>query len=117
MQKTDGDNRDLSRILGILKRYRKGEMKQRYVKVTIEAPAYEAKAAAEQYSKDRKYEVLSRSKPYPCKESSNVKIYLHVIKKTQLGYKHEGGWKKAGKHGKQRKSPRINYEALMMPSY
>ena len=33
-------------------------MKQRYVKVTIEAPAYEAKAAAEQYSKDRKYEVL-----------------------------------------------------------
>ena len=82
-------------------------MKQRYVKVTIEAPAYEAKAAAEQYSKDRKYEVLSRSKPYP----------LHVIKKTQLGYKHEGGWKKAGKHGKQRKSPRINYEALMMPSY
>ena len=59
-------------------------MKLPYVKVTIEAPAYEAKAAAEQYSKDRKYEVLSRSKPYPCKESSNVKIYLHVIKKTQL---------------------------------
>ena len=93
------------------------KMKLPYVKVTIEAPAYEAKAAAEQYSKDRKYEVLSRSKPYPCKESSNVKIYLHVMKKTQLGYKHEGGWKKAGKHGKQRKSPRINYEALMMPSY
>ena len=91
-------------------------MKLPYVKVTIEAPTYEAKAAAEQYSKDRKYEVLSRSKPYPCKNSSNVKIYLHVIKKTQLGYRHEGGWKKAGKHGKQRKSPRINYEALMMPS-
>ena len=90
-------------------------MKLPYVKVTIEAPAYEAKAAAEQYSKDRKYEVLSRSKPYPCKESSNVKIYLHVIKKTQLGYHHDGGWDK--KHGKKRKNQRINYEALMMPSY
>ena len=90
-------------------------MKLPYVKVTIEAPTYEAKAAAEQYSKDRKYEVLSRSKPYPCKNSSNVKIYLHVIKKTQLGYHHDGGWDK--KHGKKRKNQRINYEALMMPSY
>ena len=47
-------------------------MKLPYIKVTIEAPVYEAKAAAEQYSKDRKYKVLSRSKAYPCKESSNV---------------------------------------------
>lgn len=54
-------------------------MKLPYVKVTIEAPAYEAKAAAEQYSKDRKYEVLSRSKPYPCRESSNVKIYRPLL--------------------------------------
>ena len=92
-------------------------MKLPYVKVTIEAAAYEAKAAAEQYSKDRKYEVLSRSKPYPCRESSNVKIYLHVINKTQLGYNHEGGWNRAKKHGKQRKPQRINYEALMQPSY
>ena len=91
-------------------------MKLPYVKVTIEAPAYEAKAAAEKYSKDRKYEVLSRSKPYPCKESSNVKIYLHVIKKTQLGYQHKGGWN--NQKNKKRKNPKpVNYEALMMPSY
>lgn len=90
-------------------------MKLNYVKVTIEAPSYEAKAAADQYSKDRKYEVLSRSKPYPCRDSSNVKIYLHVIKKTQLGYKHDGGWDR--RHGKKRKHQRVNIEALMKQPY
>lgn len=91
-------------------------MKQSYVKVTIEAPSYEAKAAADQYSKDRKYEVLSRSRPYPCGNSSNVKIHLHVIKKTQLGYKHKGSWDRQ-KHGKRKRQKPINYEALMRPSY
>lgn len=90
-------------------------MKKQYVKVTIEAPSYEAKAAADQYSKDRKYEVISRSHAYPCKDSSNVKIYLHVIKKTQLGYNHNGGWD--NKHGKKRKQQRVNYKALMQPTY
>lgn len=46
-------------------------MKLKYVKVTIEAPSYDAKAAADQYSKDRKYEVLSRSKPYEVYGSTN----------------------------------------------
>lgn len=92
-------------------------MKLPYIKVTIEAPVYEAKAAAEQYSKDRKYKVLSRSKAYPCKESSNVKIHLHVIKKTRLGYSHDGGWDKSKKRTKKWKPQNTNYEALMMPSY
>ena len=66
-------------------------MRQRYIKVIIEAPSYEAKAIADHYGKDRKYEVISRSRSFPCKESSNVRIYLHVVKKTQLGYHHNGG--------------------------
>ena len=91
-------------------------MKQSYVRVTIEAPSYEAKATADHFGKDRKYEVVSRSKPYPCEGTSNVKIYLRVIKKTQLGYQHKGGWDRQ-KHGKRKKQKPVNYEALMKPSY
>ena len=90
-------------------------MKQKYVKVTIEAPTYEAKAAAEQYSKDRKYEVLSRSKPYPCRDNSNVKIYLHVIKKTQLEYHPNAG--RDRKRRKIRKHQRDSIEYLMKQPY
>ena len=90
-------------------------MKLKYVKVTIEAPSYEAKAAADNYCKDRKYEVISRSKPYPCRESSNVKIHLRVIKKTQLGYQHGGGW--SHNHGKKRKNQKMDIESLMRQPY
>ena len=54
-------------------------MKRRYIKVTIEAPSYDAKAIADHYIKDRKYEVISRSRSFPCRESSNVRIYLHIV--------------------------------------
>ena len=107
-------NEDCSQDMAIRNSERR-IMKKTYVKITIEAPSYEAKAAANQYSKDRKYEVLSRSKPYPCKDSSNVRIYLHVIKKTQLGYNHDGGWDR--KHGKKRKQQKVNYESLMRQPY
>ena len=101
--------------MAIRKILERNTMKQSYIRITIEAPSYEAKATADHFGKDRKYEVISRSKSYPCEGTSNVRIYLRVAKKTQLGYKHDGGWDK--KHGKKRKHQRINYEALMMPSY
>ncbi len=91
-------------------------MKPTYVKITIEAPVFDAKAAAENYGKDRKYTVLSKSKPYPCEGTSNVRIYLHVVKKTQLGCQHNSG-RDNQKHKKKKNQKPINYEALMMPSY
>ena len=96
-------------------------MKQTYVKITIEASSYAAKAAADNYCKNRQYVVLSRSKPYPSKVNSNVKIHLRVIKKTQLGYNHKGGWdtKKSNKQLRNRisKIEETDYKHLMMQPY
>lgn len=95
-------------------------MKQTYVKITIEAPSYAAKAAADNYCKNRQYVVLSRSKPYPSRVNSNVRIHLRVIKKTQLGYNHKGGWD-TKKGSKQRNRISINeetdYKQLMRQPY
>ena len=40
------------------------KINQKHIRVMIEAPAYEAKSLAEHYRKDRKYEVIDRSKLY-----------------------------------------------------
>ncbi|MBQ9359609.1 MAG: hypothetical protein IJT96_01065 [Lachnospiraceae bacterium] len=88
------------------------ETRKREVKVVIEASAYEAKAMADHYYRDRKYEVVSRSKPRPCK-GNKVRICLSLIKKTQLGYRHDGGWDKR----KDRRKHRLNIEELMRQPY
>ena len=92
-------------------------MKRRYIKVTIEAPSYDAKAIADHYIKDRKYEVISRSRSFPCRDSSNVRIYLHIVKKTQLDHGNSGRWNKTCKKKRRHISEDINYEALMRKAY
>ena len=92
-------------------------MKRRYIKVTIEAPSYDAKAIADHYIKDRKYEVISRSRSFPCRASSNVRIYLHIVKKTQWNPGNCNGWNKNRKRKRKHETEDINYEALMRKAY
>ena len=89
---------------------------QKQIRVMIEATAYEAKSLAEHYRKDRKYEVIDRSKPYPCGKN-HVRIRLRVVKKTQLGYQHKGGLSSKGKNNRNYERQRLNIQELMKKPY
>lgn len=52
------------------------------MRIMIEGCSYEAKAMADSYEENKKYEVLERSKPYPQK-NGKVRIFLHVVKKAR----------------------------------
>ena len=57
-------------------------MDRQCVRITIEAAGCEAKALADSYFKNEKYEVIERSEPKPMK-GGMVRIRLNVVKKTR----------------------------------
>ena len=89
--------------------------KKSYVKITIEAPGCEAKALANSYFKNEKYEVVEKAEPKPMK-CGMVKIDLQVMKKTRM-LKRKSNEYRMRKEGIARELGRMNVESLMSHAF